>query len=513
MKTGRYFILSLLILVTLPFVLNSFAQDAAPEYVVRVIYFLPNDRIVRPDIDEKLDKKIKEAQVYFAAQLDAHGFEKKSFSIETDSFGKSVVHHVAGQHGDSYYQAASGANNAITEISQKFDMSRNIYYIVLEISSNFLDGRDAIGIGSGDGLKGYALVTAKALFLENAPKVPHLTVHELGHAFGLSHDIRSFYEADRIYTLEHFTDPMTSTFCAAEWLDVHRYFTQLRREFNTDTLFELHPIELVEHPSKVRLRITITDPDGLHQVQLFHPSWFFDNSGGLIKETTLKSCQKFRGNQVVAEFVTDELIRPVADARLVDPYVNLKNELLFASSIMLKVLDAYGNITTRAFEIDITDILSLDKPVLSIPDKNLAAAIRESLGLLPNDPITYRDMLRLTTLTAVDRNIRSIEGIENAIYLWYLNLLFNQIEDIKPISKLPNLRNLGIGGNRISDITSLKGMKSLTNLSLGENQISDISVLPSIEGLSFSGFAPYLSIGRYNAFIKPDDFDYVDFMG
>ena len=473
MKTIRCFILTLFIFVTLTFGPNSLAQDTAPEYVVRVIYFLPNDRIVRPDIDENLDKKIKEAQLYFASQLEVHGFERKSFSIETDRFGKAVVHHVVGQHRDSYYQAASGSNNAITEISKKFDMSRNIYYIVLDISSNFLNGGEAIGIGSGNSFKGFALVTAKALFLEEEPEVPYLTVHELGHAFGLLHDVRKNYEANRVYTLEHFRDPMTTTFCAAEWLDNNRYFNQLRGEFNSDTIFQLHPIEFVEHPAKVRLRITITDPDGLHQVQLFHRAWFSDYD---LNEMTLKSCQKLSGNHVIAEFVTDDLIQhnPTSE-------VNPNDELLFVNSIMLRVLDAYANITTRHFDIDIREILSLDKHV-PIPDKNLAVAIRESLDLSFNDPITNRQILRLHKLVAVDRNIKSVEGIENAVNLWDLNFLFNQIEDIKPISKLPHLRLLNIHGNRIRDISSLKGMP-LASLNIGRNPISDITVLPSLKRL------------------------------
>ena len=479
MKTTLCFTLTLFTFVTLTFMTNSFAQDATPEYVVRVIYFLPYDRIVRLDIDENLDKKIKEAQLYFANQLEAHGFERKTFSIETDRFGKAVVHHVVGQHGDSYYQTANGSNNAITEISQKFDMSRNIYYIVLDISSNFLNGGRAIGIGSGNSITGLALVTAKALFLEEEPEVPHLTVHELGHAFGLLHDVRKNYEANRIYTLKNFFDPMTTTFCAAEWLDNHRYFNQLRGEFNTDTIFELHPIELVEHPSKVRLRITITDPDGLHQVQLFHRAWFSDYD---LNEMTLKSCQKLSGNHVIAEFVTDDLIQHTPIDRSANPpEVNPNDELLFVNSIMLRGFDAYGNITTRQFDIDITEILSLDKHV-PIPDKNLAAAIRESLGLSSNDPITNRQILRLYKLFAMGRNIKSVEGIENAVNLWDLTLHSNQIEDIKPLSKLPHLQVLDITGNRISDISSLKGMP-LARLHIGQNPISDITVLPSLKGL------------------------------
>ena len=132
MKTNpTLLLLTLITFAMLTFLPKSFAQKVSPEYVVRVIYFLPNDRAPRPDIDENLDREIKKVQLYFANQLEAHGFERKSFRIETDRFGTAVVHHVVGQHGDVYYQnppfghTPFGYDSAIAEISKKFDMSRN----------------------------------------------------------------------------------------------------------------------------------------------------------------------------------------------------------------------------------------------------------------------------------------------------------------------------------------------------------------------------------------------------
>ena len=61
MKTTLCFTLTLLTFVVLTFVPNSFAQETSPEYVVRVIYFLPNDRQPQPDMDTRLETTIKEA--------------------------------------------------------------------------------------------------------------------------------------------------------------------------------------------------------------------------------------------------------------------------------------------------------------------------------------------------------------------------------------------------------------------------------------------------------------------
>lgn len=85
MKTTLCF--TLLTFLILAFVPISFAQGASPEYVVRIIYFTPNDHQPQPDIDSVLDTRIKQAQRYFGDQLEAHGFERKTFRIETDDAG------------------------------------------------------------------------------------------------------------------------------------------------------------------------------------------------------------------------------------------------------------------------------------------------------------------------------------------------------------------------------------------------------------------------------------------
>ena len=94
-------------------------------YTVRLIYFLPNNRQPRPDIDAKMDALIKDAQQFFADMMEKHGFGRKTFRFETDATGQAVVHHVNGKFEDVYYRYSSTA--AWDEIEEQFDMSKNIY--------------------------------------------------------------------------------------------------------------------------------------------------------------------------------------------------------------------------------------------------------------------------------------------------------------------------------------------------------------------------------------------------
>ena len=149
MTSTLYSVLILLAVGTLAFLPNSFAQGTDPEYKVRVIYFLPNDRTAQSDIDEQLDTMIKEAKELYAVQMNNHGFGRKTFELETDSDGDVVVHHVTGDHNDTYYHDSTGLHACWDEIEAEFDVTKNVYIIALDISVGSIDlgHRTTCGIG------------------------------------------------------------------------------------------------------------------------------------------------------------------------------------------------------------------------------------------------------------------------------------------------------------------------------------------------------------------------------
>ena len=147
--------------------------------------------------------------------------------------------------------------------------------------------------------------------------------------------------------------------------------------------------------------------------------------------------------------------------------------------------------------ITITVVFSLLVPsfsqaqqVVSIPDPNLAAAIRQEIG----NTITTHTLLRLTRLEAPNRGIRDLTGLEHAHELRQLNLGLevtnrgcvnsNTISDLSPISGLTLLTTLDLGMNSISDISALSVLKKLTSLNLYQNNILDVSPLTELTELS-----------------------------
>ena len=434
MKTTLYLIFTLFTVVTLTFVSNSFAQDTSPQYVVRVIYFIPKDREPDPDMDTKLDTLIKDVKDFYADQMEAHGFGRKTFTLETDESGKILTHHVKGEFNEAYYRENFG--NALIEINKKFDSSENIDLVIIDTDINF----------GGFSTNRNAVVSAVT------NDFIYLIAHELGHVFGLGHDWRN-----ESYMMTYAEHPSVLSWCAAEWLDAHKYFNPTSRTFNDNTKVQMRTPDLVISPAAIRLQFEISDPDGLHQAQLFLPS---EKGHGLF------DCRSLNANSVVIEFVTTELLA------------------IKSGTISLNVIDAQGNLKSFPFQIDITPILPDSEPI-SIPDINLATVVRDTLGLASNSQITQLDMLKLTKLEVWDnRNISDLTGLEHATHLQILTIHFNQVQDMTPLTELTKLKRVQLTGNQISNIPSLLGMKQLTALGLGANQISDITPIRELTQLT-----------------------------
>ena len=491
MKKTLCFTLTLLTFVTLVFLPDSFAQIGSPEYVVRVIYFLPNDQAPQPDINENLDRLIKDTQLFFADQMTAHGFSRKTFRFEADNAGRLVVHHVNGQFNDAYYQSNAWGKvwPEINRVFNVFEGSNNIWLTALDVSTELIDNAWC-GLGGGSSLRGFALMPASG----NCFSIS-VAAHELGHTFGLMHDNRingRWVESPHIRTQP---DRMIASFCSAEWLDVHRYF-EINHTLSNDqriavetfdpilissspsTLSEmthpcgvgvfdglkdfevnenvpsdarptfeiLGPPSLVAAPNAIQLRFRVVDDDGLHQVRLHTPEWHPYVAGEFI------ACQHVNRTNAIVEFVTTEL--------------SPRSE-----SVHLWTIDKQGNFgVSQRYPINLTNVLPPTTTV-SIPDRQLAAAIREQIG-----NITTRSLLNLREIEAWDyRGITNLKGLEFAYNLKYVRGMYEGgIMDVSPLANLVGLTRLELGNHQIRDINPLANLTNLTELYLWRNNISNI---------------------------------------
>ena len=429
------------------------------EDVVRLVYFLPRDRERQPDINRKMDRLIKDVQELYADEMERHGFGRKIFRFETDASGNAVVHHIEGKFSDKDYR--DGTASALGEVNATFHTGRNTYLIALDFRSGRVYSMLGETCGVAPGFTAGGKHSAAVLIPASGDCFTVSTAaHELGHAFGLHHDFRN-----DAYIMSYGSQHALSQ-CAAEWLDVHPYFNTNRATFEwTKPTIEMLPPSFVSPPNAIRLRFKVASPNGLHQTQL-------------LINTELTACQKLKGEtNATVDFVLTSLT----------PGNN-------TDTVYLMVADVHGILEHLPFRVDVTSVLPPPK-VVSIPDLNLAAAIRQEIG----DSITTHTLLNLTGLSVRNSGITELTGLEHAHYLAGLNLggekisanvadkkvvNTNQVSDFSPLARLTHLKYLSLYASSLSDVSALASLTNLTRLSLGYSNISDVSPLANLTNLT-----------------------------
>ena len=311
--------------------IESYLQPLQQRKMVRLIYFLPNNRMPQPDVAIKLDTLIKNAQQFYAEQMDTHGFGRKTFTFETDTTGRAVVHQVNGKFANAYYNNDT-LDKVLTEISEKFDVSKNIYLISIDIASERIDDHMSCGRGGVHGAVGGQLIIPASGACFDGDFGIDVAAHELGHAFGLQHDFRN-----DAYLMSYGSTRDQLSHCAAEWLNVHRYFNTNQTYFNQPTTIKMHtPIALP--PNTIRVSFEVTDADGLHQAQLQTTSTDPEQSPGYPKLIDYKSLS---GESSIVEFMTTQVTSKTDE-------------------VILQFIDSKGNFTLQTFSIKPNDIGHVD---------------------------------------------------------------------------------------------------------------------------------------------------------
>ena len=402
-----------------------YAQEDRP--IVRVVYRSVYGNPLHPDAEAEIDALIKETQRFFADEMERHGFGRKTFQIETDVSGNTVVH-----------------RGELDDLGKGFF----VYMVKSSQVGGFAKGRVA-HIYTWDW---------------------KIIAHELGHTFGLSHDFRASSD-NYIMSYGSKIKPQLSK-CTAEWLDVHRAFNPGRSTENKPGKIEMLPPTLDSPPNAIRPRFKITDLDGLHQVQLLTHTVSASSGSVASGSDELLSCKSLNGStNTTVEFVTSGLTP--------------KTE-----SVWLAAIDVHGNVTrSHNFPIDITSLLPRSETI-SIPDPHLAAAVQREIGNAttthamlnlwrldaPNSGITdLTGLEHAHNLTGLDLGAEYIEG------KGYINS--NTVSNLQPLSGLTNLTGLDLQNNNISDISALSALKNLIQLELNNNNISDISALLTLKNL------------------------------
>ena len=440
--------------------IETHLQGLQQQDMVRVIYFTPRDRPARPDRVAAIRQMITDTQKLFADQMEYHGLDRKTFRVEANKSGNTLIHRITGKFDDTYYHKRT-PDKVWAEIKEQFHVPKHVYLCFIDISTEVigttpLPNLDDISCGDGSTVwagGGRELIIPASGHCFNVP----LVAHELGHGFGLDHDFRN-----DTFIMSYGRNRIQFSKCAAEFLDTHRCFNANETALGETTLIshgttiEMLP-PVASPPHAVRLRFRVNDPDGLNQAQLLIPTTVADPA----LHFKIYDCRLLNSGNERIGFVTNQLTE--------------KSN----TEVILQVIDMRGSITRQTFPLDIAPLLSPSK-VVTIPDPRLAAVIRETLSLNRGESITQLDMLKLTGLNATNQRISNLTGLEHAVNLIRLYLSRNRISDITPLAGLINLTTLELADNQIRDIQPLSKLRKINALTLGRNPIQDTSLLQTL---------------------------------
>ena len=116
-----------------------------------------------------------------------------------------------------------------------------------------------------------------------------------------------------------------------------------------------------------------------------------------------------------------------------------------------------------------------------IKDDALREALARNLHCKP-DEVTPEKLKSLIRLDISDLELKSLEGLQEAENLEYLNASGNNLHTLDPIKDLYSLEELDVSSNQLRDIQALHGYRQLRKLNISRNNLYTMDI-SSVAGM------------------------------
>ena len=323
--------ITLTILLTIMLISTA---DAQLPFVVQTVYFKPTDA---PPAPKTLSQTMRDVQLLYLEEMERNGYGAKTFRLETDAKGNTIIHTINGRHATAHYQATT-YTSIEAELPNRL-LDQNNITVIIAGGLRLIDNRVW---GVGFPIYGWACGGKAIIAAENPNFGVPLIAHELGHAFGLYHNIigdASIMGRGRgaAQDVIEFNDYET------RWLDKQHYFNDVHRIAHIPEVVNTHRFREVQQDI-IRFRFDIESLVELHQAQVYRVSdvaivgWVrltgnHDTAEFLVRRDRLKN-QKQIGVQMIdtlGNYNTEHVRLGDLPNHIVDPN---KNEVLVDGNVV-----------------------------------------------------------------------------------------------------------------------------------------------------------------------------------